>query len=368
MKTKIGFLKTICVLIISALVIVSCQKSTEPDENTDDNGNGGNTVTTKIIDIKSNGYDAVYLTNTGYVYSATLNVSSGTTTIVKSKVTGLQDIIKIACGPHSSGRGRGTALDKDGKIYTWEFDPNTAVASYVTLFPQMSTFTSKIVDIAVGGNDVYYTGGDVSFTYALDQDKKVWAWGDNTHYQLGNMVGYQPAPAIINGLPGDIIAISAGSRQGIALSSTGSVYNWGWISTNNSVKYSTPQPVSGAYPASLISAGDNYNLAKKNDGTVFAWGHLTDGNVPGITSPTVICAGAELYFNPMFIKSDGTLWKTSFSMATGNPNAAEIVPELSTYRFSLLSVTNKAFYITQEGKLFVQLSNGTTPLIMDNPL
>ncbi|MBA4317684.1 MAG: hypothetical protein C0412_04720, partial [Flavobacterium sp.] len=132
--------------------------------------------------------------------------------------------------------------------------------------------------------------------------------------------------------------------------------------------YLTPALVTNAVPASKISAGGNYNLAKKNDGTVFAWGHLTDGIIPGITNPTAFAAGFEFYFNPMFIKSDGTLWKTSFNMGTGNPETAEAVSELSAYRFSFLAISDRAFYVTTDGKILAQLSTGTTPLILNSPL
>lgn len=360
MKNKIYFLRILGVFVLSIILFVSCQKSTDPDDSGDD-GNTDPVVTAKIIDIKSNGSDAVYLTNTGFVYSLVINYQSGYQTLVKSKVTGLQDIVKIACGPHYSGRGRGIALDKDGKIYTWEFDPYTAVAEYVTLYSNMSTFTSKIIDIAVGGLEF-------SFTYALDQSGKVWAWGDNAFYQLGNTGGGQTTPAIISGLPNDISAIAAGSRQGIALSSGGNVYHWGYINTASADMFSTPQLVTDASPASAVSAGNNYNLAKKTNGTVYAWGHLNNGIVPGITSPTVLAAGFEVYFNPMFIKSDGTIWKTSFSMASGDPTTAEAATDLASFRFSLLSVNTRAFYVTTDGKILAQLSYGTTPLELSNPL
>jgi hypothetical protein len=70
----------------------------------------------------------------------------------------------------------------------------------------------------------------------------------------------------------------------------------------------------------------------------------------------------------MFIKSDGTLMKTSFSMATGDPETAENVTELSTYKFSFLDLSRNAFYVTTDGKVLVQSSTGTAPYILNNPI
>ena len=364
MNAKITFLKTVCVLILSVLFLSSCQKSTESANDSNDNGNGDNTVTPKIIDIKTNGDKAVYVTNTGYVYSVIIQSSPYGSTLVKSKVRGLKDIVKVGCGPFYTitAFGKWVALDKDGKIYIWDVNPLTGVADSAVVYTKMSSFTAKIVDIAIGGDNI-------TFALALDVNHKVWAWGYNGFYQLGNTTSYiQETPAIVNGLPNDITAISTGARHSVALSSGGNVYHWGNIDTQLEEIYSTPTLVAGASPASAISAGFNYNLAKKSDGTVFAWGHLTDGIVPGITNPSVICAGSELYFNPMFIKSDGTLWKTSFSMATGNPTTAESAADLAAYRFSLISVFNRAFYVTQDGLVLAQLSTGSTPLVLNNPL
>jgi alpha-tubulin suppressor-like RCC1 family protein len=224
----------------------------------------------------------------------------------------------------------------------------------------MSSFGSAVIkDISAGGD------GTTIFFLALDQSGYVWSWGNNGSAIYGIYAG--TTPQIVNSLT-NISAISAGVNQGVALTSSGNVYNWGTISRQNDEKYLTPMLVIGASPASAIDAGDNYNVAKRTDGSVFAWGHLLDGTVPGITSPSAISAGAETYYNPMFLKSDGTLVKTSFSMIDGTPQIVETVTELSSYRFTMFDVSSRAFFVTTDGKLLIQSSTGTTPYILNSPL
>jgi len=352
-------------IIVSLIMLVSCTKSTEPSTgDTGDNNNNPPTTPPKITDIKTIENLSVYLTDKGFVYNASVVYSGGTSSIVKYQVKGLKDIVKIAAGSrsiHSGGLLDFAALDKDGKIYVWDIYGGDGKPDSAVLFSKMSYFTSKIVDISLGGVEV-------SYALALDATGKVWGWGDNLYYQMGNG-SYQPRenPAIIAGLPNNITAISAGPRQAIALTSDGDVYHWGSISWTLGIRATTPTLVPDAGPASAIDAGDNYNLASKRNGTVYAWGHLKDGPIPGISSAKYINAGSEMYFNPMFISQDGTLWKTWFSMADGTPQTIERVTELAAYTFTMMDVSRMAFYVTTDGKILVQQSYGNTPLILASP-
>jgi hypothetical protein len=93
-----------------------------------------------------------------------------------------------------------------------------------------------------------------------------------------------------------------------------------------------------------------------------------DGVVPGITSPTAISAGAELYYSPTFLKSDGTLVKTSFSMVNGAPQTVESVTEMTGFIISYLCVKKTAFFVTTDQKVLIQASPGTVPYGLNTPL
>lgn len=357
MRTKAWFLRIL--LISFSILIVSCQISTDSSGG---NNNDNNNTTTSITNIRGNGTYALYLTDAGNVFSAYLQFSSTGTTIVNYKVGGLSNIRKIAAAPANTGSGQyeGIALDKDGKIFTINMNFTTGKPDSALLFTQMSSFGSSLItDIAAGGD------GTTIFFLGLDTSGRVWGWGNNGSAFYGIYSG--TTPQLINGLS-NITAISAGVNQALALNSSGMVYNWGIISRQNDEKYSTPIVNIGASPASLIDAGDNYNVAKRTDGSVYVWGHLMDGVIPGITFPSAISAGAETYYNPMFLKSDGSIVKTSFSMVDGSPQAAEPVTELSSYTFSMFDISSRAFFITSDGKLVVQSSSGTVPYSLNTPL
>ncbi len=71
----------------------------------------------------------------------------------------------------------------------------------------------------------------IDFVLALNEEKRVFSWGQNYEGQLGR--GYKSddeeylEPKIILLLE-NIIEISCGSGHSLALDSNGNVYSWGW--------------------------------------------------------------------------------------------------------------------------------------------
>lgn len=354
-KFRLLMLRLLCAIF--SIIFSACSISTNPSDNP---GNGG-TTSTSLTDIKSNGSYAFMLTDAETVYSAFLLNSSSGSSIVHERVAGLKDIRKIAAAPanNNSGHYEGLALDKNGNLFTINMNITTGKPDSALAFTQSSAFGGAVItDIAAGGD------GSTIFFLALTQNGNVYGWGNNGNSLYGIYAGTVPQP--ISGL-NNIAAVSAGVNQALALTASGNVYNWGVISRQDNEKYPNPTLVIGASPASAIDAGDNYNIAKRSDGSVYAWGHLMDGVVPGISSPAKISAGAETYFNPMFVAADGTLWKTSFSMSDGSPQLAERVTGLGTSNFKLIDISRLAFYYDTAGKLLIQSSAGTAPYILDNP-
>ena len=66
-------------------------------------------------------------------------------------------------------------------------------------------------------------GGFGYQSFALKSDGSVWAWGDNTHGQLGNGTTVNSTvPVQVSNLTG-VIAIAGGGYHGVALKSDGTV-------------------------------------------------------------------------------------------------------------------------------------------------
>ena len=187
------------------------------------------------------------------------------------------------------------------------------------LFPHIVSGLEKIVDLAAGENH----------SLALSNDGNVWAWGNNSHGQLGigrNDITQIDTPQNVLLLT-DIIAIEAGYAHTLALQDNGNVWIWGSNTNGQLGNGKTGQETSEYKPYLIqtldncvaIAAGYAHSVALKNDGTVWTWGFNsvgqlgnqtdTDKNVPvivpGLANIIAIAAGD---YHTVALKNDGTVW------------------------------------------------------------
>lgn len=181
-------------------------------------------------------------------------------------------------------------------------------------------FTSPITSIVASTS----TGADQFFAFALLQDGSVWSIGNNASGQLGDgTTTSRTSWAKISTLT-NVVQIAAHLRGGYALLSDGSVRAWGANDNGqlgDSTTTSRTSPVSVSSLTSnvtQITAGSNNGYALLSDGTIRAWGRndygqlgngsTTNSNLPvsvsGISTATQICAGA---FNGYARLNDGTV-------------------------------------------------------------
>ena len=202
----------------------------------------------------------------------------------------LTHIVQIGLGQENA-----SALADDGSVYSWGngvtagqgTNASGAFANKVQL--ANGTFLSDIVQISVGNN----------FTLALTRSGAVYAWGsDNTLNTstavsaMGKQVAYA-TPVVAAGtlapLSG-IVSVSAGHRNSMALTASGTVYVWGGndfgqLGQGNrsaagigslAVLVKAPATQSGNLNGiKAISAGGNHLLALTATGEVLAWGITT---------------------------------------------------------------------------------------------
>lgn len=170
-----------------------------------------------------------------------------------------------------------------------------------------------------------------SHTLMIKSDGSVWAWGDNSSYQLGiyddRRWHEQPADYVLALRVlqvGGAVAVAAGRSHSLMLDGAGQVWAWGangnyQLGDGTNVSRYTPVPLVGLSGVKTISAGDGHNLAVKNDGTVWAWGNNTSGQlgdgtqtvrksvrqVEGLDNVVAIAAGKS---HSVAVKSDGSVW------------------------------------------------------------
>ncbi len=225
---------------------------------------------------------------------------------------------------------------------------------------QVYGVTRPVVGIAAG--DMH--------TLALDDNGTVWAWGRNDTGQLGGTsfcdplvtlnpqdIGFSSStatscgvyPVQVTSISDAVIAVSAGVRHSVALTSKGEIWTWGGdfygqlgstsSSTNTCYINSafsmncTPDPgkvIDGNLNHIVaISAGAYHTLALRSDGTVWTWGYnlsyngelkdtdtrsvVYNRNAVQITQLSGIVAIAAGAYHSLALKNDGSVWAWGYN-------------------------------------------------------
>ena len=242
------------------------------------------------------------------------------------------------------------SIDNAGniKILTDENREIEVTARYKGKEGKMVVYVEEQINFAEYSNMICSSGFS---TIALKKDGTVWAWGATS---LGSIheggeawiKEFGNVPIQIKGI-NDVVNISAGGGQFMALKKDGTVWAWGGNSwgelgdgTNNDSN--TPVQVKGLNDVVDISAGGGHSVALKKDGTVWAWGYngagqlgngtvssdweglYNNSNVPvqvkGLND--VIAISANM-IRTVALKNDGTVWAWGSNWLVGGDGALD---------------------------------------------
>lgn len=222
------------------------------------------------------------------------------------QVGGLAHVIAV-----SAGNGFALALEQDGTVWAWgannqgQLGLDTGVTGFTNPTPIQVSGLADITAIAAGGE----------FGLALARDGTVWAWGNDWNGELGRgtldwqhsggLVAH-PAPQPVQRL-GTVVAIAAGYAFALALTHDGTVWSWGQaeaglgtfsdLGTGSTEDTGTPSRVKLPGRAVAIAAGASDGLAITATGAVWEWGNVPASIipvfVPRLHSVSAIAGGAS---------------------------------------------------------------------------
>lgn len=201
----------------------------------------------------------------------------------------------------SAGADHTLALGSDGNVYAWgdnvigqlglgDSGPFESAVPVQTGLPADVTVSA----IAAGG---YHS-------FALATDGRLFAWGNNSHGQLGlgTSGGSVHTPQLVHAPAGvTFTSVSVGHYHALAIAQDGTAYAWGrnnygQLGLGDTTDHATPVAITGpltTVSVTLLVAGQWYSMAIVEGGTAYAWGdnlfgQLGDGTKATSTLPAEI--------------------------------------------------------------------------------
>ena len=187
------------------------------------------------------------------------------------------------------------ALDNEGKVYTWGDNKYGQLGNGTNEGSNKPICISDIKDNALNGKNIVEAKSDSYTMIAVDNDGKVYTWGDNSYGQLGNGTGgeygdYSNVPICISDIPNNalngknIVEVQSNSSTMIVLDKEGKVYTWGYNKygqLGNGTNRDSNKPIcisdlkdnalNGKNIVEVQSEGFTM-IALDNEGKVYTWG------------------------------------------------------------------------------------------------
>ncbi|MGV8911288.1 MAG: RCC1 domain-containing protein [Rhodoglobus sp.] len=197
----------------------------------------------------------------------------------------------------AGGSQHSVALASDGTAYAWGRNSDGQLGD--------GTLTAHILPAAVvlpSGVSLTDIGAGSDHAVGVGSNGSVYAWGNNDNGQLGDLTTTNRlAPVRVEFAPGIAITeVSTALAHSTAVGSDNTIYAWG-LNTHGELGDSTtttsPTPLTVDTPAgvtlSTVTSGGYHSMALGSDNKNYAWGwnalgQLGDGTTTDRLSPTVI--------------------------------------------------------------------------------
>ena len=230
---------------------------------------------------------------------------------VPLKVLQLDNVVDVR-----AGKAHSLALTRDGRVMSWG-------ANFSGQLGDSTGRTRKLpVTVEFPLPDVVIVAIDASLdsSFALDNAGRLWSWGDNDTYQLGDTASsLRSSPLYLGALEqqGKVRSFAAGPSGAAAVLADGSLWVWGFYR-----RYEEPTRVT-TLPGlcAQVRLGDSHLVVTLTDGRILAsgdnaLGQLGDGSVSspadlvfvppaGVTRPITLFATG--YYHTLVIDAAGRL-------------------------------------------------------------
>lgn len=191
--------------------------------------------------------------------------------------------------------------------------------SFIILSTILST--AMAVDSAGISKPIEIISAGRATSFAIKIDGSLWAWGENTHGQLGDGTTINRHTPVW--IMDDVVAVSAGFHSTMAIRSDNSLWGWG-MNAHGEVGDGTAidrhSPVKIMENVIDVSVGTFFTLAVQMDGSLWAWGWGYVGEddewaihhspVKIMDEVVAVSAGER---HAAVIRADGSLWGWSDS-------------------------------------------------------
>ncbi|MCL2530743.1 MAG: hypothetical protein FWE40_01115 [Oscillospiraceae bacterium] len=156
----------------------------------------------------------------------------------------------------------------------------------------------------------------VNHSLVIANNGTVWAWGRNTHGQLGDGTRFTRNAAVRVDIS-DVVAVAAGNGHTVALRDDGTVWSWGRNDLGQLGDGTTTERLSPVQvdidSVIAISTHDTHTVALRDDGTVWSWGdHLRWDNTAQLTPIMIdiddVIAIRAGWGYTLALRADETVW------------------------------------------------------------
>jgi alpha-tubulin suppressor-like RCC1 family protein len=210
-----------------------------------------------------------------------------------------------------------TAGKADGSIWSWgrnaggSFGDGSSIGTDVIVSSPIRTQTGSLYSSTSSGN---------FYTVAVKSDGSVFAWGENTHGEIGD--GTTSNKYLPKQVASGFKTVAAGAFHTLGLKTDGTLWAWGsnsvgQLGTGSTTSSYAPQYVGSNFK--FISAAWNRTFAIKTDGSLWGWGSgpLGDGSIQNSSVPKLIGTGFTMvapgWGHAIALKTDGSIWSWGYN-------------------------------------------------------